>query len=282
MSVKHRIKIFVLLLVLLSPAIGFARYKFRVYPFWNTFKDRRRWELSGSLITAKGEFAGVTRVVGYNDRYLGDSTLVRPMKAQMGFGGGIGVSTPFASTGHISAFAFAWGLNVNMYQWKDVNKVYNIDGTFQPWSKPLDVSTMQISMPIALEWKTGTEALVITHRISLGGAVGAGLLPHINISTPLNLSEYKAQQTIGTNPFFKAELAFRRGIVWKLRAMYTMGNIELMNFTKPIQGYTDGPFNLTYKSNLQFSLILMPFKRRWTESAWYNDFDTYNWNERLD
>jgi hypothetical protein len=282
MQVFKSLKICFVVLFLGSPMLSFAQYKFEVLPFWNYFKDKRRWEIGGSIITAKGQFEGVTRVVGYNNRFLGDSTLKRSLNAKLGFGGSFGVSTPFAATGHISAFAVSFTVLGNMYQWADLNKNYNIEGNFKAVdSNRLNASTLQIGMPVAIEWKSGTEGLVLTHRLSVGGAIGAGIFPHLNMTVLDGLTTIAAQQSIGANPFFKGELAFRRGIVWKLRAMYTMGNIELINQTKAIPKYNDGPFNLTYNSNLQFSLIVMPFKRRYTESAWYNDYDTYNWNEKL-
>ena len=65
--------------------------------------------------------------------------------------------------------------------------------------------------------------------------------------------------------------------------MYSMGNVELMNTEKsvPLTGYNDGKFNLTNNSQFTASLLFMLFSGRWHESAWYNDYDSYNWNEKL-
>jgi len=115
-------------------------------------------------------------------------------------------------------------------------------------------------------------------------ALGAGVMPHVNVTTldtGASTVGILNQQSIGFNPYVKVEGSMFPGMLIKVRVLYTMGNVELMNTKQAIMGYNDGPFKLTNNSNLMFSLIFQPFSVRWNERAWHNTYDSYNWNEHL-
>jgi hypothetical protein len=212
--------------------------------------------------------------------YLGDSTLKRRTLSNPGYGGTIGTTIPIAATGHISLFAFSINIMGNMYSWSDVNRVYQVDGVYKQALTPVDATTLQIALPLGIDWKIGSDA-ICTKRLIMGWGVGGGIMPNYNMSTATNLKDIGSQATFGVIPYVKSELAFALGICFKVRAMYSWGDVELLNAQKKYPGFTDGPFKITNNSNLQFSLIIMPFSKRWRESAWYNDYDSYNWNEGL-
>ena len=264
------------------PLFSLAQYKFEIDPFFSYFRDARRYEIGFNGTLASGTFNGVVPVYGYNNYFIGDSTLKRKLNSKIGFGGTIGIAVPFAATGHISVWAFSINLMANMYQFSNLNKTYDITGTYKENIKPLNANVLQAALPVGIDWKVGCDA-ICTRRLVFGAAFGAGFIPHFNITS---LDDEKStvlpQQSIGFNPYIKAEGSFFRSTCVRLRLMYTMGNVELLN-TKlyNIPGYNDGPFKVTNNSQFVATLLIMPFARRWSESAWYNDYDSYNWNEKL-
>ena len=257
-----------------------AQFKFEIKPFFSYFGDLRRYELGGNYAAANGVFNGVIPVYGYNNKYLGDSTMKRSLKSSPGFGASLGLAIPIISTGHISLIAVSIHAMYNQYNWNDVNQGMNVDGSFKDAPKVLNAVTQQIALPFGLDWKVGCDA-ICTKRLILGADVGVGAVPHLNLSSIPALSDVNAQQSFGLNPYVKGEVAFFLGMCVRVRAMYTMGNVELLNIKSQIPGYTDGPFRITNNSNMMVSFIIMPFSGKWHESAWYNDYDSYNWNEHL-
>ncbi|NDC41839.1 MAG: hypothetical protein EBZ77_09860, partial [Chitinophagia bacterium] len=259
-----------------------AQYKFAVQPFYKYFRDARRWEIGGSYVTATGTFNGVVPIYGYNNRFITDSTLKRDIVSEPGFGVLVGVNVPVARLGHVSVLALSIDIAYNQYAWKELNKSYNLDGTFKTLPNKLDAKTTQVAAPIGLDYKYGCDA-INSKRMRLGATLGIGAIPHFNVTKMDSVSKlFGPQQSLGFNPYAKAELSFYFGLCIKLRAMYTVGNVELMNLgTTPVEPYTHGPFKLTNTSNTVLSVILMPFSYKWRERGWYDTYDTYNWNERL-
>lgn len=267
------------LALLVLPASSFAQYIFQVEPFFNYFKDPKRWEIGGSYIMPTGTFSGMTRV---NDgsSYKGDSLLQRPA-AGTAIGGFIGLSIPIRATGHISCFAVAWQLMGNMHTWTDLNQTMEYkDGTFKPATPTLGASTLQIAMPIGLDWKAGNDA-ILTKRLIFGTSLGAGFMPQLNMTSLDGVSSVDSKMSFGCTPYVKAEGSVFLGMDVKVRVMYTMGDITLIDVNKGLTGYTDAPFKLNSNSNFLLSFILMPFSPGWKEFDWWNTHDTYNQHDRL-
>jgi hypothetical protein len=284
MKLFKSLKICFTAVLLSTPFFSLAQYKFEIKPFFSYFRDLSRWEIGGTGLLASGSFDGVTRITGYNNTYyIGDSTLKRGLTSKPSFGGSIGIAVPFAAAGHISVWALSMHAMVNQYSWSDLNQTKGLDGTYTVNPIPLSATTMQIAVPIGIDYKIGCDAIA-TRRLMFGGALGAGVMPHINITSlePSAAGDVEQpQQAIGFNPYVKAEGSIFPGMCVKLRVLYTMGNIELVNTKNAIPNYTDGPFKMYNKSSLMVSLLIMPFSTRWKETAWWNTRDSYNWNERL-
>ncbi len=250
-------------------------------PFLRSIKDLRRWEIGGGYNLSQGRFDGVIPIYGFNNRFLGDSTMKRNIASNGGFGAVIGFNAPIAPTGHISNIALGFQIQGNMNTWSQLNNTYLIDGTVKLPTNQLNATTLQIAAPISIDYKIGCDAIQ-SQLLKMGMGIGIGIMPQIYFTSLDNIKGgNQAQQSFGATPFAKAEFVFRYKVAMKLRAMYTFGDVELMNVDNYIPNYTDGPFRLTNTSQAIFSFVIMPFSRRWSETGWHNDYDTYNWNERL-
>lgn len=282
MNLFKRLSICIVVILLATTYVSQAKYKSELRPFFSYLTDPRRWEIGGTYTTVNGTFNGVIPIYGYNNRYLTDSTLKRSIASEPGFGGLIGVNVPFASLGHVSVLALTLGFSYNQYSWKEINKAYNLDGSYKSLPHILNAKTTQIGMPVGIDYKIGCDA-INSKRMLLGATLGVGAIPHFNSTSLDSVSKALGpQQSIGVNPYAKAEVSFFIGICVKFRAMYSMGNVELMNMgINAVAPYTHGPFKLTTNSQTSFSFIIMPFSYKWRETNWYNTYDSYNWNERL-
>ncbi len=286
MKLFKSLKLCLAVFLLSSPLFSLAQYKMEIRPFFTYFRDLGRWELGGTYMISTGTFNGVLPYYGYNNRFLTDSTLKRSIISNPGYGVSLGTSIPFAATGHISCWAFSINAMANYYKFNDLNRGYNIDGTDKELPHVMNSTTLQFNLPIGLDWKIGCDA-ICTKRLNFGASLGFGVMPHYNITSIDSVADhFNPQQSFGFNPYGKAEVSAFLGLLVKFRAMYTMGNIELMNSSNTIGNtglspYTDGPFKITSNSHFMLSFIILPFSGKWHESAWYNDYDSYNWNEKL-
>ena len=272
--------VFLACALLAIPMSGFAQYKFEVDPLLSYFKDGQRYELAFNYVMPFAEFSGVVPVYNNAHSFLGDTTTKRSITAAMGIGGDIGLSLPFKATGHISCWAVNFHVMGNMYSWTDLNATQSADGTVNPQSTPLEATTIHISLPIGIDWKAGNDAIK-TKRLPFGTSLGVGLMPQIDMTSLSSVSNVDSKMSFGCTPYAKAELSIFAGLDLKLRVMYTMGDITLIDVPKAIPNNTDGPFKITSTSNLILSLVIMPFSGGWNERAWYNDYDTYNQHDRL-
>lgn len=284
MKLFKSLKTCLTVILLSAPLFSLAQYKFPRHRFTTYLKDLRRWEIGVNGYLANGTFDGVTRITGYNNYFIADSTLKRNLKANFGYGATIGVNVPFAAAGHISVWAFSFNAVANMYSWSALNQTKSISGDYTtPANNELKANCIQVGLPVSVDYKIGCDA-INSQRLVWGGTFGVGAMPHINITSfdPSTLNDYlPAQQNIGINPYAKAELSLYMRMCIKLRVMYTFGNVELMNVSQAIPGYTDGPFKMYNRNSLMLSFIIMPFSGHWGEYGWYNTYDSYNWNEHL-
>ncbi len=283
MNVFKKSVLFIAFASLVMPAGVFGQYQFPMHPFLSYFGDLQRYEIAFNVNMPSGSFEGVQRVTTdgtYGGYYLGDTTIKRDLSS-MGFGGSIGLSLPFKATGHISCWAMAIQLGVNMHTWTNLNSTYKFDGTLvSPTDNALTASTMQVHLPIGIDWKVGNDAIK-SQRLALGASMGLGVIPQLNMTSASTGQNIRSNYGFGCTPYAKVEGNFRLGWVFKLRAMYSMGDISLLRVNKRIDGYTDGPFSIISTSNLTFSLVIMPFSGSWRETDWWNTWDTYNEHDRF-
>jgi len=277
--------ILIALVMLGSSMTGRAQYQFQLDPFFSYFRDLGRYEIGVHYVLSAGEFAGTVPVGTYGSGQ-GDVDVIHPLTSG-NLGGYIGTSIPFKATGHISLWAMDIGLNLNMPTWSGLNMASD----FTAPSPMLTASTMQIGLPIGVEWEIGCHAIESkrifeiagldrTHKI-YGASLGAGFIPQVSMTTLANAPDVKTGYGYNCAPYVKAELVENHLFCTKLRIMYTIGDVNLLEVNHALPGKTDGPFKITSQSNLYLSLVIMPFTFRWKETSWWNIHDTYNHFDRL-
>ncbi len=281
MHVFRKFIIVIALALVVIPKAGFSQYQFPMKPFLSYLKDMQRYELSLNYTMNNGFFEGVTQATStaYNvGTYHGDTTVNRKISTT-GFGGAIGLSMPFKATGHISCWAAFVQLGVNMYTWNNLNSTYINGEITDPTGDILSAATMQIHMPIGIDWKVGNDAIK-SQRLALGAAFGAGVIPQVAM-TSISSGTPNASKNFGFTPYLKMDLGWRWGWVFKLRTMYSIGQYNLLYVNQPIVGVSDGPFRVASTSAISLSLVIMPFSGGWRETDWYNTYDTYNKHDRF-
>ena len=271
--------IFLALALIAIPKSGFAQYQFEVDPFFSYFTDLQRYDLAFTEVLPFATFQGVVPAYA-NGHYIGDTTAKRKTPGA-GIGGSIGLSIPFKATGHISCWAVDFRLMANMYTWTNLNETYSLDGSYHAVTPDLGATTLQVAIPIGIEYKIGNDAIK-TKRLAFGTTLGGGVMSSYNI-TNLNPSDtaIKSHGAFGFNPYAKVDISVFLGICFKLRFMYTMGDVTLIDVNKPTDYRINGPFKVTSNGNFMISLVLMPFSGGWYERKWYNTHDTYNQHDRL-
>ncbi|MCD6010650.1 MAG: hypothetical protein K0Q79_512 [Flavipsychrobacter sp.] len=281
MNVFRKFIIVSALALIVVPQVGFGQYQFPMKPFLSYFKDIQRYELSFNYTMNNGFFEGVTQATStaYNTgAYYGDTNVNRAISTT-GYGGSIGLSLPFKATGHISCWAATMQLGVNMYTWNNLNSTYINGEIVDPSGDILTASTMNIHLPIGIDWKVGNDAIK-SQRLALGASFGAGVIPQVTM-TSLSSGTPNSGTNFGFTPFAKVEFGWRWGWVFKLRGMYSMGQYNLLYINREIPGVSDGPFRISSTSNITVSLVIMPFSGGWRETDWWNTFDTYNKHDRF-
>jgi hypothetical protein len=263
----------------LLPVLSFAQYQHMVEPFWSNLRNPERYEIGGGLVMPSGSFTGVVRVLGAGDVYKGDSTATRAIKGN-GFGGTIGLNMPFKATGHISCWAVAAQLQLNMYTWSDLNQTMGSNGQYKKATPSLNAATMQVAIPIGIDYKIGNDA-ILTKRLPMGASFGIGFIPQIMTTNLQGVSGSTAQYGYSCLPYAKFDWSVFTGWCWKLRFMYSAGNVNLLDVNRKIANINDGPFKFSSGSTISASFIIMPFSGRWSEYTWYNTFDTYNQHDKF-
>ena len=263
------------LVLLGSSMTGRAQYLYQLDPFFSYFRDMGRYEIGIHYqVISSGEFAGTVPIGPYGSGQ-GDVDVTHAI-ALPNLGGYIGTSIPFKATGHISLWAFDIGLNLNMPTWPGLN----MQSDYTAPTPLLTASTMQIGLPVGVEWKVGCDAIE-SRRLGLGASFGAGFIPQVSITSLANDPLQHTGYAFNCAPYLKAEVAENFLICTKFRFMYTIGDVNLLEVNHAIPGKTDGPFKIISQSNFYLSWIIMPFSGRWRETRWWNTHDTYNQHDRL-
>ena len=265
--------------LMVLPKTGFSQYLHTVKPFFSYFGDLKQYDLGFTYVMPFAKFEGVVPAYDGFGKYRGDTTAKRSTPG-MGIGGSIGLSVPFKATGHISCWAFGIHVMGHLYTWKDLNKSFAPDGSYKVVTPSLNATTIQIAVPMGIEYKAGNE-VIQSRRLAFGTTIGVGVMPNFNLTTLANVDSVKSHGAFGFNPYFKFELGFLLGIDMKIRVMYTMGDVTLIDVNRAPDYKINGPFKVTSNANLMVSLVLMPFSGGWHERKWYNTYDTYNKHDRL-
>ena len=174
-----------------------------------------------------------------------------------------------------------WALSIhviyNEFIWESLNQAYSANGDYVNVTGYPDLygATLQIGVPIGIDYKIGTDA-ICTKKRRFGCTFGAGIFPTYNATAMLGVDNAGVGIGYGVSPYLKAEAAVFGGLCFKFRALYSFGGEPYIDQTKNDLAFTSGPFKVTGKSNLMLSFIIMPFAWHWKEKEWYNTYGSYN------
>ncbi len=235
-----------------------------------------RLEIGYNYVSVGGTYNGVSQVVDGAGKFAGDKTNKRTITVT-GFGVDIGSTIPLKRMGHTKMLGLSIHLVANEFVWGSLNQVYTLSGNFVDAANSMNGLTEQIAVPIGLDYKMGTDA-ILTKRLHFGASFGLGVYPSLNATVMVDPENLNGGGGIGfgVNPYAKAEIALFGGLCFKLRAMFSYGNVPYIDQNKSLLALTDGWFKVSGTSNLMLSFIIMPMSWHWKETGWYNTYDTYN------
>ncbi len=204
--------------------------------------------------------------------------------------GGLGVTLSTYSRppkiGKSTAVTFDRGVMYNFLFWKGLGKGFYPD---KEWH--ITGSTKMLSIPLGVSLRLGCDArLEKNHRFCL--SAGGGILPYM-LNTKLDDEDKdKKYVKLGAVPYVKVETGLFLGICWKIRLMYAMGDMQIMNeddkqYINKDKKFWLNNFSSVGQSSLNVSLILMPFSYDWPDNGWWNQsrtskkmFKGWNWRHK--
>ncbi len=236
-----------------------------------------RMEVGYSYVTATAHFSGKSGFYDLNDNRIGDTTVNRNISAKAGAGYSLGLYVPLKRVGKKNMWAVDMAIVYNEFIWEGLNQGYSADGSYFSVSGFPDLFgvTVSVGAPVSIDYKIGTDAICSKKR-RFGCTFGAGVIPTYNLTALVGVDGAGIGAGMSVNPFVKGEVAIFGGICWKLRCIYSFGNVPYIDLTKNDLAFTSGPFKVTGKSNMMLSLVIMPFAWHWKDETWYNVRGRYN------
>lgn len=199
-------------------------------------------------------------------RYMLDSMTTEKVSTKGGFGVTMGTSIPLTKIGDQSSLTFGIDGLFNMLVWdyENVEDDYASYSSSTGYSQQYTVTggTMQISVPLGIDFKFGGEANLLKRPIGFG-TLGAGVMP----TAALTAYQGDAGAVIKALPYLKGELGIYAGVGIKLRAIYSMGTFDYIK-QKGNNPYASESASLKAKSNFTFSILIMPFAWAWNRYDW--------------
>jgi hypothetical protein len=196
-----------------------------------------------------------------------------PSVSKGGLAFNIGTYYRLAKLGKRTAIAFDMGYMFSYMYWKGIGTGFY---TEKAWTNA--GSTWQMSYPVGLELKFGSDArLEKNHRfcMSFGGGIQP-LLSATKLEDTMKKPKKGREFNFGYQPYVKAEMGLMLGICWKLRLMYSIGDIPLLTESTSTHKdpYTVSKFDMKGTSAVTFSIVLMPFSYDWPDNGWWNNSRT--------
>lgn len=224
----------------------------------------QRTHLGYSFLVNSAEFKVKQSVI--TPDFSKDTSYTESMNTSGSFGFTIGTYIPLKRLGRKSSLNLGIDYMYNMMLWDAKYKVY--DGNGNTYDAPFSGGTLQMALPIGLDFKFGCDAIT-SKDARFCATLGAGALPSYSLTALDQVSNIDPK--FSAAPYLKAEVGILAGICVKLRAVYAIGNLSYMDITeKNDYGKTNSQLNGT--SNLTLSLLIMPFSWSWSRDYWW---DTY-------
>lgn len=258
---KIPIALALLMLSMFASQSASAFYYYYWWPGMSVPGVLQRYEIgySYSMMTAK--YTSNTQYVDGNGN-LFDSSSKGSIVSKGGFGATVGTFIPITRVGDNCMFAISVNYMYNFVLWNDLSSLYTFNTSGTNWD--LTGATLQMGFPVGGDFKFGCDAFTTKDK-RFCATIGAGAYPALTATT-FNGSDGGG---FTVSPYLKGEVGVFGGICFKIRAMVTFGNIDLISDRNSFSG---GASDITMKgtSSANISLIFMPFAWSWQKLGWWN------------
>lgn len=224
----------------------------------------QHYEIGYSYCAMTAKYTSNTQYLDGNGN-LFDTTSKGTIASKGGFGASVGTYIPVKQLGDHSMFAISVGYMYNFVLWNDLSSLYTFDAdAISGTNWDMTGATLQMGFPVGADFKFGCDAMT-SKEYRFCATIGAGAYPALTATT-FNSSDGGG---FTVSPYIKGEVGVFGGICFKLRAMATIGNINLISSSNSLYG---GSSDITMKgtSSVSLSLIFMPFAWSWQKLGWWN------------
>lgn len=223
----------------------------------------KRLQMGYSLITAStADYEGRDYIP-----FMGiDTSYTHGVASKGGFGYTIGTSFPLAKLGQQSMMTLGVDYLYNAILWETALPRY---GNLGVPTMAFSGTTLQMALPIGLDFKFGGEAYAIKNK-RFSATIGAGAYPSYAITSLDYDVDIDPQFSIA--PYVKAEIGIFAGICMKLRVVSAFGSFNYMDMTSGDPAIAQTNTVLTGSNTTTISLLVMPFSWTWKRYEWWNAF----------
>ncbi|PZF71718.1 hypothetical protein [Taibaiella soli] len=226
-------------------------------------ENRHRWterfEIGYSFCLSSATFQYKEHKFDSESLTVSDSTHSDKITSKGGFGATLGTYFPIAKIGTRGSLAISTTFLFNAIAWEPGGFSYSSNS--QTGTTSTGSGTMEMALPIGVDYKFGCDAIQDKSR-RFCYSLGAGFYPSYTMTV------YKGNNGTAGHllPYLKGEIGFFAGICFKARATYSFGNIKYVSYEES-GGNT--AINLSGKSGLTLSLIMMPMSWKWGKAEWW-------------
>lgn len=255
---QHNYKLKSLLLAGVISAIPlFSKAQSDDHP--HNWKDRLEVGYSFCLSSATYRFHAAT--YGENLPVQIDTSVHSKIQTKGGFGGTVGTYFPIAKIGDQGRIAISTTFLYNALMWEKGGFSYQSNS--QTGTTSTGSGTVELALPVGVDFKFGCDGLQDKSK-RFCYSFGTGVYPSMTLTTYQGSNDGKTHIL----PYVKGEVGVFAGICFKVRAIYSFGNIKYMSYNSD-SGNMLSSTSLTGKSGLTLSLILMPMSWKWEKVDWW-------------
>jgi hypothetical protein len=253
-----------IILLVLLPALVFAQPRIP--------KGLQRFQIGYSFPMTSATYTTHSLIFDdFGDNNL-DTVQSKDVKTKGGFGVTLGTHFPIVQLSDNSCLSISLDYLYNLLVWDaDMVKIDGYDATTGAYTYNstyiISAATVHMGLPVGIDYKMGGEAsLDRSNRTSL--TLGTGFYPSMNAT----IFENNAGAKLKIQPYLKAEFGAFAGVNWKVRALYSFGRLEYIDYSSSLTGtgyaYEESA-SLISKSSLVLSLMVQPFSFGWSKSQWW-------------
>jgi hypothetical protein len=227
----------------------------------NPHRWTERLEAGYSFCLASATFRNSLSAPGENGLPAIDTSVMTKVKPKGGFGAFVGTYFPIAKMGEQGRLAISTSFLYNAIMWEKGG--FSVESNSQTGTTSTGSGTIEMALPVGVEYKYGCDGLQDKSK-RFCYSVGMGVYPSMMLTTYHGTNDGKTRML----PYLKGEAGIFAGICFKVRAIYTFGNLKYIDYTET-SGNMQSITSLTGKSSLTLSLVLMPMSWKWEKVDWW-------------